>query len=104
MHTDAPVLSSLAATAVKLLMKRPLGTSAKGIDEACLLLVDLLTQDGIEGHAYAFCYPPAIARSPVPIMAELSEQLAGSPLLPVDLAHALHGTSGFPVRPARSQW
>ncbi len=89
MHTDAPVLCSLAATAVKLPMKRPLGTSAKSIDEACLLLVDLLTQDGIEGHAYAFCYQPSIARSLIPIVAELSERLAGSPLLPVDVAHTV---------------
>ena len=89
MHTDAPVLRSLAATAVKLPMKRPLGTSAKSIDEACLLLVDLLTQDGIEGHAYAFCYQPSIARSLIPIVAELSERLAGSPLLPVDVAHTV---------------
>ena len=89
MHTNGPVLRSLAATAVKLPMKRPLGTSAKSISEACLLLVDLLTQDGIQGRAYAFCYQPAIARSLVPIVADLSEQLAGSPLLPVDLAHAV---------------
>lgn len=89
MHTDGLVLRSLAATAVKLPMKRPLGTSAKSISEASLLLVDLLTRDGIRGHAYAFCYQPSIARSLVPIVAELSEQLAGSPLLPVDLAQAV---------------
>jgi mandelate racemase len=70
-------------------MRRPLGTSAKSIDKDCLLLVDLLTQDGIEGHAYAFCYQPSIARSLVPIVVELGGQLAGSPLLPVDLAHAV---------------
>lgn len=88
-HTYTPVLRSLAATAVKLPMTRPLGTSARSIDAACLLLVDVLTQDGITGHAYAFCYQPSIARSLVPIVAELSEQLAGLPLLPLDLAHAV---------------
>lgn len=88
-HTNTPVLRSLAATAVKLPMKRPLGTSARSIDSACLLLVDVLTQDGIRGHAYAFCYQPSIARSLVPIVAELNEQLAGLPLLPLDLAHAV---------------
>jgi mandelate racemase len=88
-HTHTPELRSLAATAVKLPMKRPLGTSAKRIDEACLLLVNLLTQDGITGYAYAFCYQPSIARSLVPIVAELSGQLAGLPLLPLDLAHAV---------------
>lgn len=89
MHNHTSVLRSLAATAVKLPMKRPLGTSARSIDAACLLLVDVLTQDGITGHAYAFCYQPSIARSLVPIVAELSEQLVGLPLLPLDLAHAV---------------
>jgi mandelate racemase len=79
-------LRSLTATAVTLPMKRPLGTSAKSIDNACLLLVDLLTQDGIEGRAYAFCYLPSIARSLVPIVAELSNALTGLPLAPLDLA------------------
>jgi len=79
-------LRSLTATAVTLPMKRPLGTSAKSIDHACLLLVDLLTQDGIEGRAYAFCYLPSIARSLVPIVAELSNALTGLPLAPLDLA------------------
>ena len=88
-HSEMPVLRSLAATAVKLPMNRPLGTSAKSIEEACLLLVDLLTEDGIEGRAYAFCYQPSIARSLVPIVAELGEQLAGKPLVPLDLAQAV---------------
>jgi len=70
---DTPVIRSLAGTAVKLPMKRPLGTSTKSIGEACLLLVELLTEDDIAGHAYAFCYQPSIARSLVPIVAELSE-------------------------------
>jgi mandelate racemase len=86
---DTAVLRSLAGTAVKLPMKRPLGTSAKSIDEACLLLVDLLTEEGIEGRAYAFCYQSSIARSLVPIVAELGEHLSGQPLVPLDLAQAV---------------
>jgi len=85
MNNRKLTLRSLTATAVTLPMKRPLGTSAKSIDNACLLLVDLLTQDGIEGRAYAFCYLPSIARSLVPIVAELSNALTGLPLAPLDL-------------------
>src|SRR5260370_41679528 len=79
-------LRSLTATAVTLPMKRPLGTSAKSINNACLVLVDLLTQDGIERRAYAFCYLPSIARSLVPIVGELCYALTGLPLAPIDLA------------------
>jgi mandelate racemase len=86
MSNNKLTLRSLTATPVGLPMKRPLGTSAKSIDRACLLLVDLLTQDGIEGRAYAFCYLPSIARSLVPIVAELSDALTGLPLAPLDLA------------------
>jgi mandelate racemase len=89
MHADVPKLRSLAATAVELPMRRPLGTSAKSIDKACLVLIDLLTQDSIVGRAYAFCYQPSIALSLVPIVAELGGQLNGRPLLPVDLADAV---------------
>lgn len=77
---------SLSATAVMLPMRRPLGTSAQKIDQASLLLVDLQTDGGPVGHAYAFCYLPSIARALVPIVAELSEALAGQPLHPLDLA------------------
>ncbi|WP_441280803.1 enolase C-terminal domain-like protein [Tardiphaga sp. 862_B3_N1_1] len=84
-----PVLRSLVGTAISVPMKRPLGTSAKKITEASLLLLDLLTEDGIEGRAYAFCYQSSIARSLVPIVAELSEHLAGKPLIPLDLAQTV---------------
>ena len=89
MSSASLLLHSLTGTAVKLPMNRPLGTSAKSIDEACLVLVDLLTVDGVVGHGYAFCYQPSIARSLIPIIAELGEFLAKRPLAPLDLAQAV---------------
>jgi mandelate racemase len=86
---DTLTVRSLVGTAVKLPMKRPLGTSAKSIEEASLFLLDLFTEDGITGHAYAFCYQPSIARALVPIVAELGAELAGKPLEPFDLAQAV---------------
>jgi mandelate racemase len=68
-------------------MKRPLGTSAQSIDRASLLLVDLQTEEGITGRTYAFCYLPSIARSLLPVVAELSSALSGQRLAPLDLAH-----------------
>jgi mandelate racemase len=82
-------LRSLSGTAVTLPMKRPLGTSAQTIDTASLLLVDLLSDEGITGRAYAFCYLPSIARSLVPIVAELSSMLAEQPLIPLDLTNQI---------------
>jgi mandelate racemase len=97
---DRLTLRSLAATAVVVPMKRPLGTSAQRIDEASLLLVDLDTEEGVRGHAYAFCYLPSIARALVPVVAELSRVLAGQRLVPLELAQRVHrhfklpGTAG----------
>jgi mandelate racemase len=82
-------LRSLSGTAVALPMKHPLGTSAQTIDTASFLLVDLLTDEGITGRAYAFCYLSSIARSLVPIVAELSGALAGQPLIPFDLTNQI---------------
>ena len=86
MAAPALTLRSISATAVAVPMKRPLGTSARQIDVASLLLVDLATEEGPAGCAYAFCYLPAIARGLVPVVAELGAALAGLPLAPLDLS------------------
>ena len=90
MGIPALTIRSISATAVSLPMKRPLGTSAQRIDRASLLLVDLQTDQGATGHAYAFCYLPSIARALVPIVRELSEVLAGAALVPADLARRIN--------------
>ena len=40
----------------------------------------------MSGHSYAFCYLPSIARSLVPVVADLSSALSGLALSPLDLA------------------
>ncbi|WP_229165706.1 hypothetical protein [Bradyrhizobium altum] len=76
---DPPLLRSLTGTAVRLPMKRALGTSAKSIDEACLVLVDLLTVDGVVGHAYRHLARIAQAVS-TPI--QIGENFTGLPPWP----------------------
>jgi mandelate racemase len=89
MAADLLTVRALIATAVGVPMKRPLGTSARSIDTASLLLIDLETDEGVTGRGYAFCYLPSIARSLLPVAAELSAALAGLPLAPLDLAHRI---------------
>ena len=71
-------IRSISATPVNVPMKRKLGTSAQRIENAPLLLVDLQTEEGVSGHSYAFCYLPSIARSLVPVVADLSGALVGA--------------------------
>jgi mandelate racemase len=56
MGADSLTLHSLSATAVTLPMKRPLGTSAKSLDNPSILLVDLLTEETDMTAAYATAY------------------------------------------------
>ena len=48
--------------AVQVPMTFPLGTSAAIVKSAPLLLVDLLTEEGVTGRTYAFCYRPSVPR------------------------------------------
>jgi mandelate racemase len=89
MTADLLTLRALNAVAVAVPMRRPLGTSARSIDIASLLLIDLETDEGITGRGYAFCYLPSIARSLLPVVADLGAALAGLPLAPLDLAQRI---------------
>jgi mandelate racemase len=88
--TPALSIRSISATPVTLPMRKALGTSAQRIVNASLLLVDLQTDEGPEGHAYAFCYLPSIARALVHVVQELGDFLVGAPLIPADLAQSVN--------------
>jgi len=67
---------SVEATMVVVPMKRPLGTSAMQITQAPLLLIDLLTEEGITGRAYLFCYVPAAGEAALALIRDASSVLA----------------------------
>jgi len=91
--TDAgmqPVkLRSLNSRGVLVPMNFTLGTSAAIIRTVPLLLVDLVTDDGVTGHAYAFCYRPSGARAIATHLAEAFDLLAGGSVTPYDAARFL---------------
>src|SRR5258706_16363738 len=109
--TDAgarPVkLRSLTSRGVLVPLNFTLGTSAAIVRKVPLLLVDLMTDDGIIGHAYVFCYRPSGARAIAAHLAEAFELVAGILVTPCDAAwtlsrqFALLGVTG-PVRMALS--
>lgn len=81
---------SVTATAVLVPIKRPLATSAsRSIDAVPFLLVDLLTEGGVVGRGYAFCYHAAIARSLHSVVLDLDGLLKGKPLAPLDIARVI---------------
>ena len=89
-------LRSLLGRAVAVPMKRPLGTSVETIKVAPLLLIDLTTDEGIVGRAYAFCYRPSIARAAEALIEDLNETLRGAPVVPLELSRRLRSLFKLP--------
>ena len=82
-------IRSVEAVLVMVPMRRALGTSAMGIAEAPLVLVDLRTDEGITGHAYLFCYLESAGRAVVALFQDVSAVLAGTTVSPADVRRDL---------------
>ena len=82
-------LRALSTRGVFVPLNFTLGTSAAIVRKVPLLLVDLTTDDGTVGHAYAFCYRPSGARAVAAHLAEAFELVAGMPVTPYGAARTL---------------
>lgn len=80
---------SVDATLVTVPMRRPLGTSAMGITEAPLVLIDLHTEEGITGRAYLFCYLEQAGRAVQALTRDASALLAGTAAAPAAVRRTL---------------
>jgi len=70
-------LRALQVRAVHAPLKRPLQTSGGTVRVAPLALIDLLTEQGVTGRAYLFCYTPLALKPVVQLLQNLSEFLRG---------------------------
>ena len=66
-----------------------LGTSAAIVKSVPLLLVDLLTEDGVTGRAYTFCYRPSGAVAISSHLFEAVDLLKGKESTPFDVTQTL---------------
>ena len=82
-------LRGVTCTAVEVPLRYVLGTSAATVRAAPLLLVDVHTEQGIDGHAYVFCYRRSGARPIADIVQDAAEIVRGEPLAPVTMASRL---------------
>ena len=89
LQADQPVpvltIRAVRTTAVHVPMKRALGTSARRMDTAPLVLVDLETHEGVTGRAYVFCYLPAATDAVEAILREAAGHVNGDRIEPVAL-------------------
>lgn len=92
---------SVAATLVRVPMRRALGTSIARITEAPLLLIDLRTEEGITGRTYLFCYLESAGHAALALLHDVNAVLAGTLASPATVRQALEsrfrllGTSGL---------
>ena len=89
--TPDPILRirAVRTTAVHVPMKRALGTSARRMDIAPLVLIDLDADEGVTGRAYVFCYLPAATAAVEAIVREAAGHVSGDRLDPVVLREKL---------------
>jgi mandelate racemase len=100
-------LHSVQCTPVEVPLRYVLGTSAATVKAAPLLLVELLTQEGVTGRSYVFCYRRSGARPIAAVLEDAAQLVQGERIAPAAMAtklqrrFALIGVTGI-VRMALS--
>ena len=100
-------LRSVTCTAVEVPLRYVLGTSAATVRAVPLLLVEVLTEQGVAGRSYVFCYRRSGAKSIALVLEDAIELVRGDSVAPLAIAaklqrrFALIGVTGI-VRMALS--
>src|SRR3954471_9564442 len=76
-------IRDLTTRAVRVPMRRPLGTSGGTITHPPLVLIDLETDEGAPGRAYLFASSDLGARTLRQLLAGILEMVRGDPVAPV---------------------
>ncbi|MCJ2048932.1 enolase C-terminal domain-like protein [Methylobacterium sp. J-070] len=87
--TTGLTIRSVETVAVEVPMRFPLGTSAATVREAPLLLVDVLTDEGVVGRSYLFCYRRSGARALSALIEDAVEVVSGLRAAPVEIGAIL---------------
>jgi mandelate racemase len=84
MSTDSPTIRSLKARAVNVPLERPIRTAVGTIPAAPLVLLDILTEEGISGYAYVFGYTPVTLAPLARFVENIADTLKGKSVSPVE--------------------
>jgi len=82
MAEESLTIRSIGAKAVVAPLARPLRTAVGTIPAAPLVLIDLVTEEGVPGRSYIFGYMPATLGPLVSLVGSISEELKGRPFVP----------------------
>ena len=82
----------LDVRAVEVPMRRPLKTGSGEVSTAAMVLVDLLTEEGITGSSYLFCPTPLVLEPVAKLLSNLAPLIEGDPFAPVAIEGKLQKT------------
>ncbi len=82
-------IARVHARAVMVPLKRPPRSASGAIPQAPLVLIDLVTDDGVVGCAYLFTFTEAMLAPTVGCVHALAKRVVGDPLAPLELQAAL---------------
>jgi mandelate racemase len=85
MSTTTPTIRSITARAVDAPISRPVKNAFGVIRSAPLVLIDVVTDQGLTGHSYIFAYTTLTLRPLVRLIEDLGRDLVGRPIAPFDL-------------------
>lgn len=80
---DTLLIRDLRARAVIAPLRRPIRTASGSIEASPLLLLDVLTAQGITGRAYLFAYTPLVLKPLMALVEPLASLLRGQPAVPL---------------------
>jgi mandelate racemase len=81
-------IRDIRVRAVNAPLARPIRTAVGAIPSAPLLLIEIGTEQGIVGRSYLFAYTPAALAPLARLAAEISGELTGQPVVPVEIMRA----------------
>src|SRR5512137_2478997 len=76
-------IRNVRARAVIAPLSRPIRTASGSIEAAALVLLDVITEQGIDGSAYLFAYTPLVLPSLRSLVDQLTPLLRGLPVVPL---------------------
>src|SRR6201999_3511412 len=85
MSKSTPAIKSVHARAIVTPMARPVKNAFGVIDVETLLLIDVATDQGINGRSYLFAYSKVTLNPFVHLVKNIGRELVGKPVVPYDL-------------------
>src|ERR671917_1117899 len=70
-------------------MNRPLKTGGGEVSSAAMVLIDLLTEEGITGCSYLFCPTPLVLKPLAKLLSNLAPSIEGDSLAPLEIERKL---------------